>query len=349
MNGESPKEITVKTGNNKIARFLFFTLIILVVIGCITVFFADKYLTNPNNLQEPKTVSIPQGSSLYSVAKLLQNENIISQPEAFTLLMKILNHHKTIKAGQYMFASNISPNEVFNQMEQGRIIKYSLSIAEGLTTAQIIKMINEAPNMSGAVPEDIKEGELLPETYEYTYNYDRERLIQRMRESMQTAIDEEWQSRAENLPLKYKEEALILASIVEKETGVASERERVAGVFINRLKDGMKLQTDPTVIYAITKGEYVLDRPLLKSDLETDSPYNTYKNFGLPPTPIANPGRKAIHAALNPAITDEYYFVADGTGGHKFSSTLEEHNEGVKQWRKINSDNKTPVPQNQNE
>jgi len=319
-------------------------LAILVILGFIVVgaafFYSVQYFTGHGSLNEEKIVDIPEGSSLKAIAAKLADENVISYPEIFTAWIRITKPEKTMKAGQYRFEANISPEAVFHKLEQGDVIKYSLTIPEGLMTSQIIKLINEAPNMSGKITSDVKEGELLPETYEYTHNYDRQKLVERMKASMQKALDEAWEKRADNLPIKSKEEALILASIIEKETGVSSERERVAGVFINRLNKGMRLQTDPTVIYAITKGEYVLERLLSRKDLKSDSPYNTYENFGLPPTPIANPGKKSVEAALNPMQTDEYYFVADGTGGHKFSATLKEHNKAVQKWRKISRENK---------
>jgi len=334
---ESPKKTSFI---GKLLR-LFSCLVVLFIISfVISSYLATEYYNNEGPLTEEKIVIIPDGSSLKSAANKLAKENVLLNPELFTILVRIMEPKKTIKAGQYKFSPNISPAQVFKKMEKGDIMSYSLTIPEGLMSSQIIQLINEAPHMTGTIKNTPKEGELLPETYEYTYNYDRQKLVNRMKNSMQQALDKAWENRVTGLPIKSKEDALILASIIEKETGVESERERVAAVFINRLKKRMRLQTDPTVIYAITKGEYVLERPLSRKDLKMDSPYNTYRNFGLPPGPIANPGQKAINAALNPAITNEYYFVADGTGGHKFSTTLKEHNQGVRNWRRISKQNK---------
>lgn len=334
---ESPKKSSFFVKLSK----LFSCLVVLFIISFVTAsYLASEYYSGEGPLQDEKIVIIPEGSSLKSAAKKLAKENVITQPELFSILVRIMEPDKTIKAGQYKFSKNVSPEKVFRKMEKGEIVSYSLTIPEGLMTSQIIEIINEAPHMTGTIKNTPKEGELLPETYEYPYNYDRQKLVDRMKSYMKKALNDAWENRAPNLPIRSKEEALILASIIEKETGLASERERVSAVFINRLNKRMRLQTDPTVIYAITRGDYVLERPLSRKDLKMESPYNTYKNFGLPPGPIANPGIKSINAALNPAITNEYYFVADGTGGHKFSSTLKEHNRGVQNWRRISRQNK---------
>lgn len=342
MSLENPDQTSPEIHKKKktIWQKMMFLLTLSIVITVFAIggvsFWALDYFKSPGPLKTNTTIIIPEGSSLKSISKLLSKNNIIKYPEVFTVIVRVSKSGNRMKAGEYEFDKAIAPLQVFSKIAAGEIVTHQITLAEGLMSFQILEAINNIENMTGKVPSDIKEGELLPETYDYHNGDDRERLVNRMKKAMQKTLDEAWENRAENLPLKTKEEALVLASIVEKETGIANERKRVAAVFINRLRKGMRLQTDPTVIYAITKGEYVLERPLRLKDLEKPSPYNTYKNYGLPPSPIANPGKLAIEAALHPDDTNEYYFVADGTGGHKFSTTLKEHNWNVAEWRRIN-------------
>lgn len=202
-------------------------------------------------------------------------------------------------------------------------------------TSQILALVDSNELLIGKMPTGLKEGELLPETYDIRWGDTKAEVITRMQKAMKDTLVKAWESRVDNLPFSTPQEALILASVIEKETAVPEERRRIAGVFFNRLRRNMRLQTDPTVIYALTKGKYVLERPLSKKDLAIDSPYNTYTHAGLPPAPIANPGRDAIFAAVSPMMTGELYFVADGSGGHAFSNTLDEHVRNVREWRKI--------------
>jgi UPF0755 protein len=220
-------------------------------------------------------------------------------------------------------------------LERGETVARRVTIAEGLTVAEIFGLLEEAPGLTGPLPEPPPEGSLLPETYFFALGDSRYGLVRRMRGAMTEALEAAWANRAEGLPLASKEEALVLASIVDKETGIPAERRQVAAVFINRLRKGMPLQSDPTVIYGLTGGEGPLQRPLTRKDWEHDSPYNTYRNPGLPPGAIGNPGRDAIAAVLDPANVDYLYFVADGTGGHAFARTLAEHNRNVAVWRRI--------------
>ena len=313
---------------------------VLAVVGFISfgamTYWALDYFKSPGPLQQETLLVIPEGSSLKSISHILSDNNVIKYPEVFSLIIRFSESGSRMKAGQYKFTSKIAPVQVFAKVASGQVVSHKVTIPEGLMAFQILEIIKNAPYMKGQVPDNIKEGELLPETYDYHYGDDRAGIVARMRQKMQKVLDSAWEKRADNLPIKTKEEALVLASIIEKETAIAGERKEVASVFVNRLRKGMRLQTDPTVIYAITEGKYVLERPLYYKDMKIDSPYNTYKNYGLPPFPIANPGKDAIEAALNPADTDYYYFVADGTGGHKFSTTLKEHNNNVQKWRKIN-------------
>jgi UPF0755 protein len=304
--------------------------------GLVSGYFALSYFKKPGPLHKTTKLFIPQGSSLKAISKILADNSVIKYPNIFTLIVRFHEGAKDLKAGEYQFEANISPVSVVNKIIQGDVVIYNLTIPEGLMTFQILQIIKDAPYMTDEVLSDVKEGSLLPETYDYRYGDSRSSMIIRMQNMMSDVLDKAWANKADNLPLKSKEEALILASIIEKETSIESERTRVSAVFINRLRNNMLLQTDPTVVYAVTEGRYVLDRPLSNKDLGTDSPYNTYKKNGLPPTPISNPGKASIAAALNPIDSKELYFVADGTGGHRFAATLQEHNKNVHQWRTIN-------------
>jgi UPF0755 protein len=219
-----------------------------------------------------------------------------------------------------------------------QITVYRVAVPEGLTSWQIVQGLNEADFLSGEVADIPAEGMLAPDTYEVRRGDDRTELLARMRAAQERILAEAWENRVDGLPLSSPEEALTLASIIEKETSVPDERRQVASVFVNRLNRGMRLQTDPTVIYGVTNGRGVLGRGIRQSELRDDNPWNTYVIDGLPPTPIANPGRAAIEAALDPDTTDYIFFVADGTGGHAFSQTLEEHNRNVAIWRQIEAE-----------
>jgi UPF0755 protein len=214
-------------------------------------------------------------------------------------------------------------------------LRFRVTLAEGVTSWQVVNALSQANFMAGEVADVPPEGSLSPGSYEVDRGGDRAALLAQMTAKQAATLAELWEARAGDLPYETPEEALIMASIVEKETGVASERPQVASVFVNRLRQGMRLQTDPTVIYGVTKGEGSLGRGLRQSELRRETPYNTYVIDGLPPTPIANPGRESIMAALNPDTTDFLYFVADGTGGHAFATTLEDHNRNVEKWRAI--------------
>jgi UPF0755 protein len=229
----------------------------------------------------------------------------------------------------------VSPREVVAILQSGETIVRRLTVPEGLTSARVLELVDGAEGLQGHVGRMPEEGRLLPETYHFSYGDDRADLVARMEEAMEIALARLWLERSDDLPFATPEDALTLASIVERETAVERERRRVAAVFINRLRRGMRLQSDPTVVYALTEGEGVLGRRLVRDDLRIDHPYNTYVNTGLPPGPIANPGRASIAAVLNPAETRELYFVADGSGGHAFATTLDEHNRNVARWRRL--------------
>ncbi len=295
----------------------------------------------PGPLKEDKVVIVKSGMGVNQIADTLETEQVISSTFLFKTAMKIFGHG-TLKAGEYRFEKSTPILTVLEKLETGKVIQRQITIPEGLTSFEVVRLLNQEENLSGDIKNIPAEGTLLPETYSYSLGDTKQDKINRMQKSMQETIDELWENKSENIPVTNKQEALILASIIEKETGVAGERRKVAGVFANRLRINMALQTDPTVIYAITKGKHQnsgkgpLGRRLLRKDIqETDSPYNTYLYPGLPPGPIANPGKESIAAALNPESHDYLYFVADGTGGHIFGKTLEEHNYNAANWRKI--------------
>ena len=277
-------------------------------------------------------VVVPKGASLKTVAEELSRAGVIDKPWLFRIMARINGLAKHLKAGEYQFMPGISLQAAMDKIARGEVFFRRITIPEGLTSGQIMYLIANYPDLEGEIDLDVKEGELLPETYSFELGASRNSIILQARAAMQKALEEVWASRDSSLPLKDVNELLTLASIIEKETGVPEERPLVASVFLNRLKKGMRLQTDPTVIYAITEGETSFGRSLKRADLKIDSPYNTYLNYGLPPGPICNPGREALMAAARPQQSVYLYFVADGKGGHRFARSLNEHNRNVKAW-----------------
>ncbi len=294
-----------------------------------------KHFERAGPLAQDTLVVIERGAGLESIARLLEAEGVVEDARLFRWGVRLLGSARGLKAGEYAFPAGVSMRGAYEILDRGETVARWLTVAEGLTSHEIVELVASAEGLSGETGPVPPEGSLLPETYHYSLNDDRAALIERMQTGLEVVLAELWPQRAEGLPIKTLDEAVILASIVEKETGVPEERPLVASVFINRLKRGMRLQSDPTVVYGITGGTGPLGRRLLLKDLERPGPYNTYTNGGLPPAPIANPGRAALEAVLNPADTRYLYFVADGTGGHVFAKTLIEHNQNVAKWRKI--------------
>ncbi len=287
-------------------------------------------------------ILVERGTTIGGVSDQLLYNKAIQHPVVFNIAGRITGQASKIKAGEYEIPALASMKEILQILEEGKTIQRNVTIPEGLTVFEITNILGTTPNLQQKPVETLpSEGALLPETYSFTKIESNLDVLERMKSAMKKVIDESWEKRMPGLPFASKEEALTMASIVEKETGKPEERARIAGVFINRLKQNMPLQTDPTVIYALTQGrpqndgQGPLGRRLLKTDLDIDSPYNTYKYPGLPPTPIANPGKAAIEATLNPEQHEYLYFVADGTGGHAFAKTLDEHNANVAKWRVI--------------
>jgi UPF0755 protein len=282
---------------------------------------------------------VPRGSS-QAIAAALAEQGVVADARFLTAAAWITRAEGPLRAGEYLFPAQGSLRQVLEVLRRARPVQRRLTLPEGLTAKQMVALIGAAPGMTGETPA-VAEGELLPETYSYQFGDNRAALVRRATQAMNTALERLWKDRVPNLPVATPREALVLASIVERETGQPEERPRVAAVFLNRLKRGMPLQSDPTVAYAAADGA-ALDRPLSRADLDRDHPFNTYRVRGLPPGPIASPGEESLKAVLRPAETDDLYFVADGTGGHAFGRTLEEHNRNVARWREIERQRAAP-------
>ncbi|MBE6444246.1 MAG: endolytic transglycosylase MltG [Alphaproteobacteria bacterium] len=310
-------------------------LIVGLIVFVITSGFARKWLFEAGPLNNNVYILVAKGSGTYAVANKLYKEGIINKPWLFKLAARFMKLDKKLKAGEYHFAPSISMFDVIQKLANGNVVYRKITLAEGLTTIQMLQIINEEEMLTGNITLTPKDGELLPETYTFMRGDTRDSIVLQAQNAMKNAVDIAWNRRDDKLPLKNINELLVLASIIEKETSIDSERTLVSSVFINRLIKGMKLQTDPTVIYALTLGKKDLGRLLTRKDLLIDSPYNTYKYYGLPPSPICNPGLSSLKAAANPEISDFLYFVADGQGGHNFAKSLKEHNNNVRAWKKI--------------
>lgn len=308
----------------------------LIIAAAAFAYYLFASFTGAGPLPEDKIVVIPKGTGVSGIAQLLRQEGVIDNADIFKLGVRLFSKDKPLLAGEYVFPKATSPSAAMGILIAGKSITHQLTVPEGLTVREVLDLVTAAPLLDGPLPE-VKpaEGALLPETYQFLRGESRAAVVERMADAMREALAAEWPKRDPDLPLKTIEEAVVLASIVEKETSKADERARIAGVFYNRLKKGMPLQSDPTVIFAVTLGKSKLNRGLTYDDLKIDSPYNTYVVKGLPPGPIANPGLAALQAVLRPMKHKELYFVADGTGGHAFAKTLDEHNKNVAAWRKV--------------
>lgn len=319
--------------------FLSFLLVALVA-GAFGVIAVMHKLKEPGPLGADKIVYVPPRSDIPEIIAQLDREGVIDSPALMNFALFVENARSKVKQGEYLFKKNVSLREVMDEMIAGRQVMHSVTIPEGLTSEQIVQRLKEADILAGDVVETPKEGALLPETYKAPRGFPRARLLAKMQEDQRKLVNAIWAKRAKDLPLKTPYELVTLASIVEKETGKSEERPRVAAVFVNRLRKNMRLQSDPTIVYGLVGGKASLGRGILRSEIEKWTPYNTYAIDGLPPGPIANPGRAALEAAANPAPTRDLYFVADGTGGHVFSESLDQHSRNVQQWRRIEKEQK---------
>ncbi len=312
------------------------TLVVLgLVVGGALLFFATQRFYAQGDLAQDQTFTVESGANLGSVATQLVNENLIADRWTFQFGAMAQRKEGSIRAGEYRIAAKSSMADILKEITEGRAITYSVTIPEGFTSWEVVKRINEAEYLVGEITQVPPEGSLLPNTYSFERGADRQSILDRMAAKQDELLNEIWENRAPDLPISSPEELVILASIVEKETGVAEERPEVAAVFVNRLNKGMRLQSDPTIIYGITNGEGSLGRGLRRSEIEEKTAYNTYQIDGLPPGPISNPGIEALKAVANPATTDAIFFVADGTGGHAFAVTYAQHQENVAKWRVI--------------
>jgi UPF0755 protein len=313
---------------------LFLCLVLIVALVVVGSVFVTQQYRKPGPLDQPVTLVIGKGSGRIAIAQELKSAQVISSKWMFVAFSHI-TRGPPLKAGEYAFPAHLSLQDVITLLQSGRVVIHHITIPEGLTSFQIEALLRAEPALSGTIDVLPPEGSLLPETYNFVLDDTRAGLLTRMKTADTAFLAQAWQKRAANLPYKNIAEAVTLASIVEKETGVPEERAKVAAVFLNRLKQGIRLQSDPTVIYALAGGQGPLDRPLTHQDLAVASPYNTYVSPGLPPGPICNPGRAAIEAVLHPDANGYLYFVATGNGGHAFAATLEEHNRNVAQWLNV--------------
>ncbi|WP_291844709.1 endolytic transglycosylase MltG [Maricaulis sp.] len=292
----------------------------------------------PGPSAEENIILLPRGAGLITIAAQLEREGLISDRRIFRAAVTLDGGEGVLRAGEYRIPAGASMAQIYEQLRVGQTVQYPVTFAEGLTSAMIVETLNAADVLTGAITEIPAEGSLLPETYLVTRGTSRQEVLNRMATAQAELLDRLWEGRAENLPFETREEAIILASVVEKETGVGAERPEVAAVFVNRLRRGMRLESDPTIIYGITRG-VPLGRGLRRSEIDNpDNAWNTYQIPRLPPTPIANPGSQSLAAVLNPAESTALFFVADGTGGHAFADTYAQHQRNVANWRRIERD-----------
>ncbi|MFC3207807.1 endolytic transglycosylase MltG [Aquamicrobium soli] len=313
------------------------SLIMLVVLGAgIGVYFGREAFLEPGPSAAGDTFLVKPKMGVADIADQLERRNLISDARIFRLGVRAYGNETALKAGEYEIKPQASMRDIMELLKSGKSVLYSLTIPEGLTVEQAWQRISEQEALTGDMPATMPpEGSLATDTLRFTRGATRQQMVDKLLADQKQLVEDVWQRRSPDLPLANIEEFVTLASIVEKETGRGDERSRVAAVFLNRLAKGMRLQSDPTIIYGLFGGKgKPADRPIYQSDIAKQTPYNTYLINGLPPTPIANPGRAALEAVANPSKTKDLYFVADGTGGHVFASTLEEHNENVARYRK---------------
>lgn len=322
-------------------NFLMSLTVMVFVIAVAGFYYVMSAYQERGPLQANVNFVVRNGAGLSEIANNLERSGVVTDSRIFRYVTATyLDDNETLKAGEYEIKAKASMKEIMDLLKSGKSILYSIAFPEGFSVKQMFKRLAEDPVLEGELPAELPaEGALRPDTYKFSRGTKRDEIIRQMIAAQEKLVDQVWEKRAPDLPLKSKLELVTLASIVEKETGKPDERAHVASVFYNRLQKGMRLQSDPTIVYGLFGGDgKPADRPIFQSDLKKETPYNTYVVKGLPPGPIANPGREALEAVANPWRTADLYFVADGTGGHVFAATLEEHNANVKKWRKIEAE-----------
>ncbi|PRD51013.1 UPF0755 protein [Phyllobacterium myrsinacearum] len=319
------------------ANFMLSLVVLLVIAAAAAVYFGKVAFNEPGPTEVTANYVVKNGSGIVEIADGLERRGIITDGRVFKYGVQAYGFQRDMKAGEYEIKAHASMREIMDLLRSGKSVLHSLTVPEGLTVDQILQRISEDDVLVGALPAVAPaEGTLFANTQRFSRGMTREEILKKMQADQKKLVEDIWARRDQSIPLKTIEEFVTLASIVEKETGKADERPRVAAVFINRLNKRMRLQSDPTIIYGLFGGKgKPADRPILKSDLEKPTPYNTYTINGLPPGPIANPGRDALEAVAHPSQTKDLYFVADGSGGHVFAETLDDHNDNVKRWRTV--------------
>ncbi len=297
-----------------------------------------KEARSPGPLTEDKVVMIEREDAAASIADQLERAGVIDSAMWFNILTLLDGNRGALKRGEYAFKASMSMNDVENELIAHRVVRYKLTIPEGLTSEQVVDRLRDDTVLTGDVRELPREGSLMPDTYYFERGDTRQSILSRMSKIQAKTVEDIWKQRSPDLPIKSPWEMVTLASIVEKETGKPEERPRVAGVFINRLDKHMRLDSDPTIVYGLAQGKGTLGRSITRADLNQSTPYNTYIVDGLPPGPICNPGKAALEAVAKPARSKDLYFVADGTGGHAFAETLDQHQKNVARWRQIEKD-----------
>jgi UPF0755 protein len=335
-----PVKTRSRKSRSQVVVFLNFLMTIAVLAAVsagAAVYFGKQQFDRAGPLSEAKNYEVKRGAGIADVAAQLENQRFITDGRVFRMGAKAYGMDKKLKAGEYQIKAGASMREILATIISGKSVLYSLTIPEGLTVEQIWSRIAASEALTGDMPKTIPpEGALFADTQRFAKGTTREEMVAKLVGDQKKLVEEIWDRRAPSLPIENVEDFVTLASIVEKETGQNDERSRVASVFVNRLNKGMRLQSDPTILYGLFGGKgRPADRAILKSDIEKPTPYNTYTIDGLPPTPIANPGRAALEAVANPSKTNDLYFVADGTGGHAFAATLDEHNDNVARWRAV--------------
>jgi UPF0755 protein len=325
-----------------VAGSAVFTLILLAAIGGgFGLALGKQRIDAAGPLEQSRIVNIPRNVGPRDIAELLQREGVIDQKWVFLGGILVMKDWGKLKSGEYEFKKQASLREVIDTIVDGKVFQHHLTVPEGLTSEQVVQRLMDNDVLAGNVNIP-REGTILPDTYSFPRGSTREQLIQHMQQEQRRIVQDIWNRRSADLPLKTPEQLVVLASLIEKETGKPDERTRIAAVFVNRLKLKMRLQSDPTIIYGLVGGKGTLGRPILRSEIDQPTPYNTYVIDGLPPGPIANPGRASLEAAANPARTKELYFVADGTGGHAFSENLDQHQKSVARLRQLEQQKEAP-------